>query len=461
MKIERRMRRAVVTVQKDETVDRAQTLMAQQGIRHLPVLDGQRLVGILSDRDIHGLLVRQRAGAGRAECGRAYFLVPGVRVEEVMTPKPLTVAPDTDLEEATRLLITRKIGCLPVVDRGRVVGIITETDILGVVTEIMGLLEASSRIDIALGRDPRALERTSEIIRRHRGKIISVGVTPGRGGLPRVHHFRLKCCNTGQIAASLRRAGFRVLEQRGEPGAAPAGLLVRGRRDAGPAHALVVPRQRLDADGAARRLLPALGLPLQLWQLRARLADNHVAGAVTYLALLVASFGFFALAAADETPWMLIHTMSIFAFLGAANLFGTRLRISPGRQRGPGAPRRRCSSPRSCGVPQYASSRACRCLSGGPRDARCRLGRQRAGKRLQEEVSVGEEAQTGPRGGPATRRTSPGAARARAAAPSGAASGAARASRARSAPPRTRAGRRRGTSASAAGPARGASCAPS
>ena len=73
-------------------------------------------------------------------------------------------------------------------------------------------------------------------------------------------------------------------------------------------------------------LLPLVGLPYQLWQLRARLVDNHVAGAVTYLALLAACFGFYFLMPADETPWMLIHTMALFAFLGNANIIGTRLK---------------------------------------------------------------------------------------------------------------------------------------
>ena len=209
------MRRGVVTVQRDESVDRAQTLMARHGFRHLPVLEGERLVGVISDRDVRGTLVRQQRGACGTRADRGYFLVPGVRVGEVMSTDPVCIGPGADLEEAARLLITRKIGCLPVVDEGRVVGIITETDILAVVTEILGLLESSSRIDIALGRDPRALERTSEIIRRHHGKIISVGMSPGRGSAPRVHHFRLKSCDVAPIAASLRRAGFRVVQSVG------------------------------------------------------------------------------------------------------------------------------------------------------------------------------------------------------------------------------------------------------
>jgi hypothetical protein len=73
-------------------------------------------------------------------------------------------------------------------------------------------------------------------------------------------------------------------------------------------------------------LLPPLGLPYQLWQLRPRLFDNHIAGAITYLALITACFGFYFLMPADETPWMLIHTMAIFAFLGTANVIGTSLK---------------------------------------------------------------------------------------------------------------------------------------
>ncbi len=209
------MKARVITIQRGESVDRAQTLMAVHGIRHLPVLEGRRLVGVISDRDLLGVMVQQRHRACGAQAGKAYFLPPGVQVDEVMTADPVVVSRGTDIEEAARLLITRKIGCLPVVDRDRVVGIITETDILAVFTEFMGLLESSSRIDIVLGRDPRALERTSSIIRRHSGKIISVGISPRHGRTPSIHHFRLKNCDTVPIASSLRRAGFRVLEHPG------------------------------------------------------------------------------------------------------------------------------------------------------------------------------------------------------------------------------------------------------
>jgi len=73
-------------------------------------------------------------------------------------------------------------------------------------------------------------------------------------------------------------------------------------------------------------LVPPVGLPYQLWQLRSRLFDNHIAGSISYIALITACFGFYVLMPADETPWMLIHTMAIFAFLGTANVIGTSLK---------------------------------------------------------------------------------------------------------------------------------------
>jgi acetoin utilization protein AcuB len=209
------MQRKVITVQRGDSVELAQTLMAMNDIRHLPVLDGERLVGIISDSDVRGMMVPQRAGRGRAARPEAFYLPADRRVEEAMTADPAWVSPGADIEDAARALLDRKIGCLPVLERDRVVGVITASDILRVFMEIMGVLESSSRVDVALGRSPRALERATELIRQNGGEIISVGMSPGRRGAARVHHFRLRSCDTGPIATALRGAGFRVLDLMG------------------------------------------------------------------------------------------------------------------------------------------------------------------------------------------------------------------------------------------------------
>jgi acetoin utilization protein AcuB len=189
------MQRKIFTIQHDETVEMAQTKMVVNSIRHLPVMDGGRLVGIISDRDVRGVLIPQRGNGGK-KSNQTFYLPRDVKVEE-----------------AARLLVTHKIGCLPVVDKGKVVGIITDTDILWVFCEIMGVLESSSRIDITLGRDPQAMEKATEIIRKNDGRIISVGIHPNSGKRKKIYSFRLKSCDTGPIVAGLEKAGYKVQDE--------------------------------------------------------------------------------------------------------------------------------------------------------------------------------------------------------------------------------------------------------
>lgn len=206
-------RTAVVTIPRDETVEHARTLMARHGIRHLPVLDGKRLAGVITDRDVRSAMVpRTPPARGKRQI---FVLPPEALVEDVMTADPVFVTPATDIETAARLLVEHRIGCLPVVDDAQVVGIVTETDILLVFMGMMGVLERSSRIDVALGRGTKDLERATAAIHRAGGKIISVGMSPGRKGVPRVHHFRLKACDTKPVAAALRKEGFAILGRMG------------------------------------------------------------------------------------------------------------------------------------------------------------------------------------------------------------------------------------------------------
>ncbi|HYB74297.1 MAG TPA: CBS domain-containing protein [Candidatus Sulfotelmatobacter sp.] len=121
------MRTDLITVTKKDSFRHAMNLIRQQGIRHLPVVDGKRLVGMVTDRDI-----RQAApsGATSLEIHELHYLLEKVTVNEIMTKKVVTVAPSTDARDAAKLLLKHKIGGLPVVRGETLVGIITETDIL-------------------------------------------------------------------------------------------------------------------------------------------------------------------------------------------------------------------------------------------------------------------------------------------------------------------------------------------
>ena len=121
------MAREVTTLQRNEKLSLADDIMNLGRIRHLPVLDddGKDLVGIVSQRDLFRGALAQ--AIGYAQHARRKLL-DTLKVKDVMTTAVTTTTPDTLLVEAARVLMKRKIGCLPVIENGRLVGILTEGD---------------------------------------------------------------------------------------------------------------------------------------------------------------------------------------------------------------------------------------------------------------------------------------------------------------------------------------------
>jgi CBS domain-containing membrane protein len=116
----------VVTLGRDETLDIADRIMSLGRIRHMPVLDADgRLCGLVSQRDLFRGALASAIGLARSAQAR---LLGALLVRDVMTPDPLTTTPDTPVTEAAGVMLRRKIGCLPVLQDGRLVGILTEAD---------------------------------------------------------------------------------------------------------------------------------------------------------------------------------------------------------------------------------------------------------------------------------------------------------------------------------------------
>ena len=189
----------LVTVRPHQTAREAYRLMRDHRFRHLPVVEAGQLLGILSDRDLRPVLLSPTLARAR--------------VRELMSEDLTTVSPATPVEEAASLLVVKRIGCLPVVADGRLVGIVTETDLLAVLVELLGLLTQSTRLDIGVAGGPDAYERVVEIIRAQAGRIISVGAVPGAGGQT-VFSVRLEPCDPRPIVTALAEAGFEVLTPR-------------------------------------------------------------------------------------------------------------------------------------------------------------------------------------------------------------------------------------------------------
>jgi CBS domain-containing protein len=121
------MTKEVSTLGRNDTLDLADDIMSLERIRHLPVLDEGRVVGVVSQRDLFRSALAVALGYGETAQKR---LLRTIRVKEVMSEPAITVSPEAPVKEATRLMLERKIGCLPVVDGHSLVGIVTETDVL-------------------------------------------------------------------------------------------------------------------------------------------------------------------------------------------------------------------------------------------------------------------------------------------------------------------------------------------
>jgi acetoin utilization protein AcuB len=133
MNIERSMKHPVVTVKPQDSIRHAREIMEQRRINQLPVVVDGRLVGIVTDRDLRDAFpsVFENPG-GNGHGGPAAAADPKlIPVEDVMTANVLTLAPDGRVEEAARLMRQQRIGAIPIVAGGRLVGILTRSDVLG------------------------------------------------------------------------------------------------------------------------------------------------------------------------------------------------------------------------------------------------------------------------------------------------------------------------------------------
>ncbi len=194
MKVKHWMVKEVITVSPGASLEEAIQLMKRHAIRHLPVAEGGKLLGLVTESSI-------RQYARPEELSRA--------VREVMILNPITVSPEATIDEAARLIYRYKIGGLPVVENHRLVGIITITDLLEAFIELMGLLRSSSRVDV-IPKEPEGLDGVLEIIREHGGRVISIGMDVEPGG-EKVYYIRLEKMPVEPLASALEVAGHRVI----------------------------------------------------------------------------------------------------------------------------------------------------------------------------------------------------------------------------------------------------------
>ena len=202
------MQTKLFTVTPDTTLPEAVRLTGQRGIRHLPVLDQDRLVGMLSDRDLKRAMA---SPATSLEAHELRYLLDGLRVGEIMTRAVITIGPTSPIEDAARLMVLEKIGALPVTDGDRLIGLVTETDVLRLFVRAMGAGEPSTRLDVVVGNRPHALAEAVQAVEAAGAEISSLVTLASEGGCKEVV-IRVRTINPAPVVWALQARGFTARE---------------------------------------------------------------------------------------------------------------------------------------------------------------------------------------------------------------------------------------------------------
>ena len=161
-----------VVIDENTSIMKASQLMKEHGFRRIPVVRGERLVGIVSDRDI------KEAAPSKAttlDVHELYYLLSEIKVKDIMTKDPITLRETDSVEKAAVIMLENKISGLPVVDeRGQVIGIITQSDIFKVLISITGIYHSPIQLAFELEETPGSLKDLICALKNYDVRIVSV-----------------------------------------------------------------------------------------------------------------------------------------------------------------------------------------------------------------------------------------------------------------------------------------------
>ena len=177
MLVGERMSHPVITVNPDMPIQDALNLMQKEHVRRFPVVDKRgRLKGIVSEKD---LLNASPSDVTSLSIWELNHLLSKITVDEIMTCEVVTISEDSALEEAALIMADKKIGGLPVVRNGDVVGIITETDLFKLFLELFGGREPGVRISVTVPNLPGELAKLTKAVFDVGGNIVALGTFAG------------------------------------------------------------------------------------------------------------------------------------------------------------------------------------------------------------------------------------------------------------------------------------------
>jgi CBS domain-containing protein len=201
MFVGKRMTRKPKTVSPDDPLSNAATIMREHRFNHLPVVEGERLVGILSDTDLRNAALQ----GGEVSGGNR-------RVREVMRAPVWSLTPEDSVEDALLIISQRKFGALPVLEGDRLVGILTKMDLLKAFVDILDIDEVCFCVDVAF---PRSLSRFEELIRLfgEMGVAVRSCIIAPQGEIGALNvHLRVATIDGPAVRKALRERGFEIVD---------------------------------------------------------------------------------------------------------------------------------------------------------------------------------------------------------------------------------------------------------
>jgi len=158
------MTKKVFTAAPDDGIIDALTVMKENSVKHLPVMKGDRVKGIVSDRDIREYTP---SAATSLDVYELHYLLAKMKVKDIMKTNIFTTTPDTPVEEAAMLLYDKQIGCLPALENSKLAGIISDRDIFHALIDVTGCRHGGNRIFLTVEDRPGSIREVADIIRKY------------------------------------------------------------------------------------------------------------------------------------------------------------------------------------------------------------------------------------------------------------------------------------------------------
>jgi acetoin utilization protein AcuB len=211
MLVDERMSHRVISVPLEMSVPEALALFRKNQIRRAPVMKDGKMVGIISETD---LLNASPSQVSTLSVWEMNFLMSKVTVKQVMTKKVITIEIGTPIEDAARIMVDAKIGGMPVTRSGKIVGMITETDLFKVFMELMGAREKGIRVSVLTEDKPGQIAKVSRLISDAGGNFIGFGSFAGPDASLTIITFKVTGIKKEDIKKVLGKEVKKILDIR-------------------------------------------------------------------------------------------------------------------------------------------------------------------------------------------------------------------------------------------------------